>query len=161
LPASIRTSGDQSLTHRGYCQMAAWFSIFGGMNTRFGISHALGHQIGPKWDVAHGVTSCITMPHAMRFMAGIAPERFGPIAESLSIHFDSANPRSGALECADRVARFIAQFDVPHSLKEAGVPRPEIHQIAATVLDEVARSKVVDRPVTREDIISLLEASYS
>jgi alcohol dehydrogenase class IV len=161
LPASIRTSGDQTLTHRGYCQMAAWFSIFGGMNTRFGISHALGHQIGPKWDVAHGVTSCITMPHAMRFMAGIAPERFGPIAESLSIHFDSANPRSGALECADRVARFIAQFDVPHSLKEAGVPRPEIHQIAATVLDEVERSKVVDRPVTREDIISLLEASYS
>ena len=161
LPASIKTSGDETLAHRGYCQMAAWFSIFGGMNTRFGVSHALGHQIGPKWDVAHGVTSCITMPHAMRFMAGIAPERFGPIAEGLGVRFDLNNPRAGALECADRVAKFIAQFDVPHTLKDAGVPHDEIHQIAATVLDEVERSKVVDRPVTREEIVSLLEAAYS
>jgi alcohol dehydrogenase class IV len=100
------------------------------------------------------------MPHAMRFMAGIAPERFGPIAEGLDVQFDPGNPRAGASECADVVARFIAQFDVPHTLKDAGVPRNQIHQIAATVLDEVERSKVVDRPVTREDIVGLLEAAY-
>ncbi len=140
--------------------MAAWFSIFGGMNTRFGVSHALGHQIGPKWDVAHGVTSCITLPHVMRFMADIAPQRFGPIAEGFGIRFDAANPKSSALECADRTAKFIAQFDVPHSLKEANVPRAEISQIAGTVLDEVERAKVVDRAVTREEIVSLLEAAY-
>ncbi|HKV53236.1 MAG TPA: iron-containing alcohol dehydrogenase [Candidatus Binataceae bacterium] len=161
LPASIKTKGNETLAHRGFCQMAAWFSIFGGMNTRFGVSHALGHQIGPKWDVAHGVTSCITMPHAMRFMAEIAPQRFGPIAEGLGVRFDSANPRVAALECADRVARFIAQFDVPHTLKDAGVPRGEIHQIAATVLDEVEHSKVVDRSVTREEIVGLLEAAHA
>ena len=160
LPASIKTTGDEELTHRGYCQMAAWFSIFGGLNTRFGVSHALGHQIGPKWDVAHGVTSCITLPHVMRFMAEIAPQRFGPIAEGFGLRFDPANPKPAALECAERTAKFIAQFDVPHSLKEAGVPRNEISQIAGTVLDEVERSKVVDRPVTREDIVSLLEAAY-
>jgi alcohol dehydrogenase len=160
LPASMKTTGEDELTHRGYCQMAAWFSIFGGLNTRFGVSHALGHQIGPKWDVAHGVTSCITMPHVMRFMAEIAPQRFGPIAEGFGLRFDHANPKPAALECAERTAKFIAQFDVPHSLKEAGVPRNEISQIAGTVLDEVERSKVVDRPVTREDIVSLLEAAY-
>jgi len=161
LPASIKTTGEAQLAHRGYCQTAAWFSIFGGLNTRFGISHALGHQIGPKWDVAHGVTSCITMPHAMRFMAEIAPQRFGSIAEGLGVRFDSANPRQAALECADRVAKFIAQFDVPHTLKDAGVPRNEIGQIAGTVLEEVERARVVDRPVTREEIVSLLEAAYA
>ncbi len=161
LPASIRTQGADQLAHRGYCQMAAWLSIFGGMNTRFGVSHALGHQIGPKWDIAHGVTSCITLPHVMRFMADIAPQRFGPITEGLSVRFDPSNPKPAALECADRVAKFIAQFDVPHSLKEAGAPHGEITQIAGTVLDEVERSKVVDRPVTREEIVSLLEAAYA
>ena len=160
LPLSVKTTGDDSLSHRGYCQMAAWFSIFGGMNTRFGVSHALGHQIGPKWDVPHGVTSCITMPHVMRFMADIAPERFGPIAEGLGVKFDLANARAGALECADCVAKFIAQFDVPHSLKEAGVRRDEIPQIADPVLHEIEHAKVVDRPVNREEIVSLLEAAY-
>jgi alcohol dehydrogenase len=160
LPASIKTRGEESIAHRGYCQIAAWLSIFGGMNTRFGVSHALGHQIGPKWNVAHGVTSCITLPHVMRFMADIAPQRFGPIAEGLGVSYDDRNARNAALECADRVARFVAQFDVPHSLKEANVPHGELTQIAGTVLDEVERSKVVDRPVTREEIVGLLETAY-
>jgi len=69
LDASIKSSGDEQLAHRGFCQMAAWFSIYGSMNTRFGLSHLLGHQIGPRWNVPHGVTSCVTLPHAMRFMA--------------------------------------------------------------------------------------------
>jgi len=42
-----------------------------------------------------------------------------------------------------------------------GVPHGEITQIAGTVLDEVERSKVVDRAVTREEIVALLEAAYA
>jgi len=161
LPASIKTTGDAAISHRGYCQMAAWLSIFGGMNTRFGVSHALGHQIGPKWNVAHGVTSCITLPHVMRFMAEIAPERFGPIAEGLGVTFTPEEARRSALECADRVAAFIAQFDVPHNLREAGVPRAELGQIVAPVFEEIDRAKVVDRAVSREEIVSLLERAYA
>ncbi len=104
LKPSIETSTAEQLAHRGECQFAAWFSIFGSMNTRFEISHLLGHQIGPRWNIAHGITSCITLPHAMRFMAGIAPERFGPIAEGFGIPFDRANPKASALACADRTA---------------------------------------------------------
>ncbi|MEI9965474.1 MAG: iron-containing alcohol dehydrogenase [Caulobacteraceae bacterium] len=100
LPASIRTDGDEALAHRGQCQIAAWCSLFGGFNTGLGVSHALGHQIGPMWNVPHGVTSCITLPHAMRFMAGVAPERFGPIAEGLNLAFDPADPRPAALAAA-------------------------------------------------------------
>ena len=113
LKPSLQTAGEDELYHRGQCQLAAWMSIFGALNTRFGISHALGHQIGPTWDVPHGFTSCITLPHAMRFMAEISPERFGPIAEGFGIRFDEKNPRLSAYECADRVAQFIRQFEVP------------------------------------------------
>ncbi|MGA8767264.1 MAG: iron-containing alcohol dehydrogenase [Candidatus Acidiferrales bacterium] len=160
LAASIHTSGDEKLAHRGFCQFAAWFSIYGSMNTRFGISHLLGHQIGPRWDVPHGVTSCITLPHAMRFMAEIAPERFAPIAEGFRLPFDARNPKVGALACAERTAQFIAAFDVPHTLKDAGVPRAEIGDIVAPVMHELEKSGVVDRPVTKAEVIGLLEASY-
>jgi alcohol dehydrogenase len=160
LPASIRDGGDGQVAHRGHCQMAAWFSIFGAMNTGFGISHALGHQIGSRWNVPHGVTSCITLPHVMRFMAEIAPGRFGPIAQGFAVVFDPGNPRPAALECAEQAARFIAQFDVPHRLQDAGVPRAEIGAIAGTVLEEVERFHVVDRPVSIDEINTLLQAAY-
>jgi alcohol dehydrogenase class IV len=160
LPASIHTQGDERLAHRGHCQFAAWYSIFGAMNTRFGLSHLLGHQIGPRWDVPHGVTSCITLPHAMRFMADIAPERFGPIAEGYKIPFDPANPRAAALACADRTAEFIAGFDVPRTLKAAGVPHDELSQIVGPITHELERMAVVDRPVTEREVLTLLESAY-
>ncbi|HLK87038.1 MAG TPA: iron-containing alcohol dehydrogenase [Candidatus Binataceae bacterium] len=160
LPASLKTTGAESLAHRGRCQLAAWFSIFGIMSTRVGISHALGHQIGPMWNVPHGVTSCITLPHVMRFMADVAPERFGPIAQGMGVKFDERTPQVAALECAERMAKFISQFDVAHRLRDAGVPREQIGSIAATVLDEVEHADTVGRQVTREHLVRLLEAAY-
>ena len=160
LPASIRAIGDERVAHRGHCQFAAWYSIYGAMNTRFGLSHLLGHQIGPRWNVPHGVTSCITLPNAMRFMAGIAAQRFGPVAEGFGIPFDPENPKPAALACADRTEQFIAQFDVPKTLGEAGVPHDEIRQIVAPVAHELEHMGVVDRPLTEVEVLALLEACY-
>jgi alcohol dehydrogenase class IV len=86
----------------------------------------------------------------MRFMADVAPQRFRRIAEALDVPFD--DPRAAALASADKVAAFIAGFDVPHSLKAAGVERAEIHDIAEAVADEVAHAKIVERPVTVDEI---------
>jgi alcohol dehydrogenase len=160
LPASIRTEGEERLAHRGQCQTAAWCSLYGAINVRLGISHALGHKIGPTWNVPHGVTSCITLPHGMRFMAGIAPHRFALIAQALGIYFDPADPQPAARACADHVAAFIAQFDVPHSLHDAGVPREEVSRIVAPVHAEVNFAAVVDRAVSADEIANLLNAAY-
>ncbi|HUY28212.1 MAG TPA: iron-containing alcohol dehydrogenase [Candidatus Binataceae bacterium] len=160
LRPSLATVGAEQIEHRMQCQLAAWLSIFGMTNTRAGISHALGHQIGPYWNVPHGYTSCITLPHVMRFMANVAPERFGAIATGFGVRFDAASPRAAALECADRAAQFIAQFEVPTRLRDVGVARAELGAIAAAVLAEVAASNVVGREVTEHDLVALLEAAY-
>jgi len=160
LKASITTAGDEQLAHRGHCQFASWYSIYGAMNTRFGLSHLLGHQIGPRWNVPHGITSCITLPHAMRFMAELAADRFGPVAEGYRIAFDPSNPKPAALACADRTAEFIAQFDVPKRLRDAGVPREEIKDIVEPITHELEHMGVVDRPMTQAEVLALLEACY-
>lgn len=160
LQPSIKAEGEEKVAHRAHCQFAAWYSIYGAMNTRFGLSHLLGHQIGPRWDVPHGVTSCITLPHAMRFMAGLAPQRFEPVAEGFGIPFDPANPKPAALACADKTAEFIAQFDVPRTLKAAGVPHNEIGEIVEPIAHELEKMGVTDRPLTHQEIMGLLEAAY-
>ncbi len=158
---SLQTYGDDELEHRVQCQLAAWLSNFGmSSNSRGGISHALGHQIGPMWNVPHGITSCITLPHVMRLMAGVAADRFAPIAQGFEVRFDPRSPRSSAMECADRTARFIGKFDVPTRLRDVGVPREEISRIAGTVLEEVKHANTVGVEVTREELVQLLEAGY-
>lgn len=160
LRASVDTSDPRVLEHRGECQLAAWMCVFGVTNAGFGLSHALGHQIGPRWDVPHGMTSCITLPHAMRFMADLAPERFKPIAEGFGVAFDASEPRRAALACADRAAAFIAQFELPQRLRDVGVPRDGLAEVAGIVHDVMDAAHVVDRGVTKDDIGALLSNAY-
>lgn len=160
LPASLSTTGLEQLQHRLQCQMGAWLAVFGITNAGLGLSHALGHQIGPRWNVAHGVTSCITLPHAMRFMATQAPERFAPIAQAFGVAFDASNATAGALECADRMTRFIAQFELPQRLRDVQVPQAEIPEVAGLVSDILASAHASDSPASSEQVASLLTAAY-
>ncbi len=157
---SFKGLGYEQVAHRGMCQLGAWMSIFGMLNTRLGISHALGHQIGARWDVPHGVTSCITVPHVMRFMAQAAPQRFEAIAEGFEVPFDPADPRPAALQCAERAAEFIRELGVPTRLGEAGVPRAELGQIIEPVLAEINGARTLEHPVTAQQMTALLEAAY-
>jgi alcohol dehydrogenase len=160
LKPSLDVSDPQVLEYRGECQLAAWMCVFGVTNAGFGLSHALGHQIGPRWDVPHGMTSCITLPHAMRFMAELAPERFRPIAEGFDVPFDGGDPKRAALACADRAAAFIAQFDLPQRLRDVRVPADELPQVADVVHEVMDAAHVVDRPVTKADLVTLLTNAY-
>ena len=129
-------------------------------NAGFGLSHALGHQIGPRWNIAHGITSCITLPHAMRFMAGLAPERFAPIAAACGVPFDAGAAEAGALACADRIARFVGQLGLPTRLRDAGVPREEIGPVAAVVHGLMEDAGIVGRAVAVEEVESLLQKAF-
>jgi alcohol dehydrogenase class IV len=160
LKPSLDSADACVLEHRGECQLAAWMCVFGVTNAGFGLSHALGHQIGPRWNVPHGMTSCITLPHAMRFMAGFAADRFRPIAEGFGVPFDTAEPTRAALACADRAATFIAQFDVPQRLRDVGVPQDELAEVADVVHEVMDAAHVVDRPVTKDDLVRLLTNAY-
>jgi len=160
LPASLTTTGAEQLEHRLQCQLGAWLSVFGLPNAGLGLSHALGHQIGPRWDVPHGVTSCITLPHAMRLMASTAPQRFGPIARAFKVPFDADHSADAACECADRMSRFIAQFELPQRLRDVRVPREEIAAVATLVHDIFERAHAGGVTVNREQVESVLTAAY-
>jgi alcohol dehydrogenase len=160
LPASLTTTGAEQLEHRLQCQLGAWLSVFGLPNAGLGLSHALGHQIGPRWDVPHGVTSCITLPHAMRLMASTAPQRFGPIARAFKVPFDADHSADAACECADRMSRFIAQFELPQRLRDVRVPREEIAAVATLVHDIFERAHAGGLTISREQVESVLTAAY-
>jgi maleylacetate reductase len=160
LPPSLSAAGEAKLEHRSECQMAAWLAVFGVTNAGFGLSHVLGHQIGPRWNVPHGMTSAIILPHAMRFMAEAAPERFAAIARGFGIPFDTARPERAARQCIDRAAAFIAALGLPMRLREVSVPREELHDIAGFVAELMERAAVVPRRVTTDDVAGVLAAAY-
>ncbi len=160
LPRSLGSS-PAHIEHRGECLDAAWLSLYGAFNTGLGLSHALGHQIGPAWGVPHGVTSCVALVPAMRFMADIVPGRFADIAEALRLPFDPARAREGALACASAVEAFIARFGLPTKLWALGVARERLYDIAEAVREELAGLEALDVEVSLEQIRALLASAYA
>jgi alcohol dehydrogenase class IV len=160
LPASIENGDADRLEHRSNCQMAAWLSVFGMINAGFGLSHVFGHQIGPRWNVPHGITSCIMLPHAMRFMARLAADRFGPIAEGYGLAFDATDPMTSALACADRTRELVSQLHLPSRLRDVNVPRNQIDDVAAVVHEALEDAGAVDRRVAREELLAVLADAY-
>ena len=148
------------LDHRLRCQTAAWMSVQGIAYAGLGLSHALGHQIGPRWNVAHGVTSCITLPHAMRAIAAKRPDRFEDVAPALGIPFDAAAPAAAAGACADVVAALVARLELPSSLSAVGVPRGELAGVAAVVHDVMSHHGRAGHAVSLADVTAVLEAAF-
>jgi len=148
------------LDERLQCQTAAWMSVQGIAYAGLGLSHALGHQIGPRWNVAHGVTSCITLPHAMRALGRTCPGRFDGIAAALGIPFDAGNPAPAAAACADAVAALVARLGQPSSLSAVGVPRDELGSVAAVVHDVMSHHPRVGHAVTFDEVAAVLAAAF-
>ena len=148
-----------ALDARVHCQTAAWMSVQGIAYAGLGLSHALGHQIGPRWNVAHGVTSCITLPHAMRAIARKRPDLFERIAPALGLPFES-NTTEPALACADAVSGLVARLGLPSSLSSVGVERDELESVAVVVHDVMSHHPRVGHTVTRAEIAAVLAAAF-
>ncbi|EZQ04900.1 alcohol dehydrogenase [Candidatus Acidianus copahuensis] len=49
------------------CQIGVWLSSLTLRYVRMGISHAFGYVFGPSFGIPHGITSCISLPNAVKF----------------------------------------------------------------------------------------------
>jgi maleylacetate reductase len=86
-----------------------------------GASHGIGHVLGGTADVPHGHTSCIMLPHVLRFNEPVNAARQAWVSEALGRPGDPAG---------DAVAALIASLDQPARLRDAGVRMDQLDTIA-------------------------------
>ena len=104
------------------CQLGAWMSITGSQNgVSKGASHGIGHVLGGTADVPHGYTSCIMLPHVLRFNAPVNAARQAWVSEALGRPDESAG---------DAVAALIGGLGLPQRLRDVGVKPEQLDRIA-------------------------------
>jgi len=121
-----------NLDARTELQLASWLSFFGEVNTPMGLSHNLGRRIGASYDVPHGITSCIILPHVMRAFAPIYTQQLARIPQALGLLFEDADATQLALSAANAVSSLIKQLGLPQHLHDVGIDENELLKIAAT-----------------------------
>jgi maleylacetate reductase len=111
------------------CQTGAWLSMVGGQaGVSKGASHGIGHVLGGTANVPHGHTSCIMLPNVLRYNRSVNADRQALVSAAFGRPDDDA---------ADVLREFIAGLGQPGTLRDAGVDRDQ--------LDEIAEKSMHDR----------------
>jgi maleylacetate reductase len=134
------------------CQLGAWMSITGSQNdVTKGASHGIGHVLGGTAHVPHGYTSCIMLPHVLRFNEPVNAERQAWVSEALGRPGEPAG---------DAVAALIAGLGLPGRLRDVGVRRDQLDQIARESMHDRwihTNPRKIDGPAT---VRLLLDAAW-
>jgi maleylacetate reductase len=103
-------------------QLGAWMSMIGSQTgVPKGASHGIGHVLGGTAHVPHGYTSCVMLPHVLRFNAAVNAERQALVSEALGRPGEPA---------ADVVAGLIAGLGLPQRLRDVDVQPEQLDRIA-------------------------------
>jgi maleylacetate reductase len=110
------------------CMKGAWLSILGpASGVKAGASHGIGHALGGTAGMPHGETSCVILPHVLRYNASVNGDRQAVIASSVG---------SPTTPLADIVAALISRLGLPTRLRDAGVPEKVIAAVAEAALHD-------------------------
>jgi len=105
-------------------QLAAWFSFTLPGASASGLSHMMGKQIGARHGIPHGVTSCLLLPHVMRYLSEKVPDRMELLSQAMG-----GSP-------ADMVQELIASLGLPQHIADYGVGEPELRRAAGELGDK-------------------------
>ena len=150
LPA-VKADG-ANLEARLDCQIGAWMSMVGSQTgVSKGASHGIGHVLGGTAGVPHGYTSCVMLPHVLRFNHPVNAGKQARVSGALGRPDEPA---------AEVVAELIAGLGLPTRLRDVGVKPEQLDHIAEGSMHDRwihANPRKIDGPAV---IRELLDAAW-
>jgi alcohol dehydrogenase len=150
------------LAARSQLLLAAHMAGVAMANTGLGLCQAIGHSLGGRWNVAHGVALAMLLPGVLRFNLPVRTERMADIAFALGAgnkqgdtHADTGRNAEAAIEA---IAALRKQVGLTALIADFGITEADFAQIAADALDDEVLANTPRQP-TGDDIGAILLAS--
>src|SRR3984885_5383109 len=153
LPRAVDDGKD--LDARSQLLLAAHMAGVAMANTGLGICHAIGHSLGGRWNIAHGVTLTMVLPDVLRFNLPVRTERTADIAFALGVGDTHADTDRNAAAAIDAVAGLRQRVGLTNRLGDFGISEADYAQIAADALDDEVLANTPRQP-TAADIAAIL-----
>ena len=153
LPRAVEDGKD--LDARSQLLLAAHMAGVAMANTGLGVCHAIGHSLGGRWNIAHGVTLTMVLPGVLRFNLPVRTERTADIAFALGVGDTHADADRNAAAAIDAVAELRERVGLTKRLADFGITSADYAQIAADALDDEVLANTPRQPTTA-DIAAIL-----
>ena len=111
-----------------------------------GLHHKICHVLGGHFDLPHGETNSVILPHVVAFNAPAMPAVIDDIQRAI------ATP-----DVVDAIFALAERIGAPTSLRELGLACSDLDPLAEVIAAEAASNP---RPVTADDIRALLRGAW-
>lgn len=138
---------------------AQYIAGMGFSNVGLGIVHSMAHSLGAFFDTPHGVANALLLPHVLKFNGEVCPELFKNMGRAFGLNMDNMSDEDAVNTVVNAVKELSIKLDIPQTLKEIGVPKEMIPQLAQQAIND-ACTPGNPREVTVEDIIAIYEEAY-
>ncbi|EEB08659.1 alcohol dehydrogenase Adh4 [Schizosaccharomyces japonicus yFS275] len=118
-----------------------------------GYVHAMAHQIGSTYNIAHGVCNAVLLPHVQRFNAKVAADRLATVAEYLGA---SEHTAEGAVQFLQDM---VARVGIPVHLKDLGVKREDFDMLATNAMHDASTFSNPIQP-THDEVKQIFEEAF-
>jgi alcohol dehydrogenase len=155
LPAAVADGTD--LAARSQMLLAAHMAGVATANTGLGLCRAIGHSLGGRWDIAHGVALSMLLPDVLRFNLPVRTQRLADVSFALGAGHTGATADRNAAAAIDAIAALREQVGLTALFADFGITEADFAQITEDALDDEVLANA-PRPPVASDITALLAA---
>jgi len=132
----------KSREEREECQLASWYSYFDVYDSEMGFSHKIGKIIGARWNIPHGITSCITLPWVLRYYSLTSPVGLS----KLSMLVTGRGGKEGIEMLADKIEEFVRDLSLTRKLSDFGISIEDVDYIMQKIdsTDDRLREQIIN-----------------
>jgi alcohol dehydrogenase len=155
LPRAYADGGDREA--RGQMLLAAHMAGVAMASTGLGACHAIGHALGGRFNVAHGVALTLVLPQVLSFSLPVSADRLAELSFALGAGKTTATAKENAAAAVAAVAELAESVGMKNRLADVGIGAADFELIAADALDDEVLANAPLKP-DAADITRILAA---
>jgi alcohol dehydrogenase len=155
LPRAVADGSDAEA--RGQMLLAAHMAGIAMASTGLGACHAIGHALGGRFNLPHGVALTMVLPQVLSFSLPVSSSRMADIAFALGTGTTAAAAEENAAAAVAAIASLAESLGMDKRLADFGIGPGEFAQIAEDALDDEVLVNAPLKP-TAEQIAGMLAA---
>jgi len=158
LVQAVRTGSDRSA--RRAMSLGATLAGLAFSNVGVALVHALEYPVGGAVHCSHGAGNGLLLPYVMRFNLPARQKAFADIAGFLGENIAGMAEAEAAERAILAVERLRANIGIPSRLRDLDVRQSQLREMAEKAIAIRRVIRVNPRPVTVEDLESILLTAY-
>jgi len=131
-------------------------------NSSVALVHGMARPLGAYFNIPHGLSNAILLPHVMEFTYISNPEKFMNIALCMNEKIEGLSIIEAAKFSINAVKKLCKDIQVP-SLKDIGIKEEELNKLAPKMAEEaIASGSPANNPrkASIEEIIEIYKKAY-